>query len=295
MTITYPAQVDTIISLPQAPNNAANVSGNSYNLLRTAVISLETALGANPAGTNTSTSARIAALENEFNNLQIIHLSGDLGGSLGTPKVISLQGFPLSNTSPLVFDVLTWNGIAWVPAPIDTIQGFPISSTTPQVGQVLEYNGSVWEPDYPTGINGATVPAAGALISGNVLQVTGSSTLSYAPINVGGGSNYVVGVLPLANLPPFNIFPVKNVSSNYQVLPTDMVINVVSAPAGITLEAAPVLGHMVVVKDATGTALTNNITISGNGQLIDGLSSFIINMNYLSISLIYTPSGWSII
>jgi len=51
-------------------------------------------------------------------------------------------------------------------------------------------------------INGATVPVAGALTTGNVLQVTGVSALGYAPINLGGGANFVTGVLPTANQAP---------------------------------------------------------------------------------------------
>lgn len=49
-------------------------------------------------------------------------------------------------------------------------------------------------------INSATVPAAGALTTGNVLQVTGVAALSYAAINLAGGANYVTGVLPSANM-----------------------------------------------------------------------------------------------
>src|ERR1700690_2782077 len=48
-------------------------------------------------------------------------------------------------------------------------------------------------------INGATVPVSGALTTGNVLQVTGPATLSYAPINLAGGANFVTGLLPNAN------------------------------------------------------------------------------------------------
>jgi hypothetical protein len=51
-----------------------------------------------------------------------------------------------------------------------------------------------------SGINSATVPAGGALTTGNVLQVTAVSTLSYAAVNLAGGSNYVTGVLPVANV-----------------------------------------------------------------------------------------------
>jgi len=48
-------------------------------------------------------------------------------------------------------------------------------------------------------INGATVPAAGALTTGNVLQVTGVGALSYGAVNLAGGANFVTGVLPAAN------------------------------------------------------------------------------------------------
>jgi len=50
-----------------------------------------------------------------------------------------------------------------------------------------------------TGINGATVPAGGALTTGNVLQVAGAAALSYGAVNLAGGANYVTGVLPAAN------------------------------------------------------------------------------------------------
>lgn len=48
-------------------------------------------------------------------------------------------------------------------------------------------------------INGSTVPAGGALTTGNVLQVTGVGALSYGAVNLAGGANFVTGVLPSAN------------------------------------------------------------------------------------------------
>jgi len=47
--------------------------------------------------------------------------------------------------------------------------------------------------------HGATIPAAGSLTIGNILQVSGSSALSYGALNLGGGSNYVTGTLPAGN------------------------------------------------------------------------------------------------
>ena len=50
-------------------------------------------------------------------------------------------------------------------------------------------------------INGATVPAAGALTTGNVLQVSGASALSYGPVNLALPAS-VTGLLPVANIAP---------------------------------------------------------------------------------------------
>lgn len=49
-------------------------------------------------------------------------------------------------------------------------------------------------------VHGATVPTAGSLTTGNTLQVSGASALSYGPLNLAGGSNYVTGQLPTSNL-----------------------------------------------------------------------------------------------
>lgn len=47
--------------------------------------------------------------------------------------------------------------------------------------------------------NGSTVPAGGALTTGNVLKVSGGAALSYDAVNLAGGTNHVTGTLPIAN------------------------------------------------------------------------------------------------
>lgn len=49
-------------------------------------------------------------------------------------------------------------------------------------------------------INGVSVPSGGSLTTGNVLQVSGVSSLAYGPVNLAGGPNYVVGQLPATNI-----------------------------------------------------------------------------------------------
>ena len=73
---------------------------------------------------------------------------------------------------------------------------------TQLTGDVLAGPGSGAVPATVARINGATVPAAGALTTGNVLQVTGTSALGYAAVNLAGGANFVTGLLPVANIAP---------------------------------------------------------------------------------------------
>lgn len=229
MTSTYPAQIDTTITLPQAPTGTPIVSGDVYNQLRSAVIAMENELGINPSSTNNTVRARLDVIQSIVTNFQGINIGGDIEGTPSSPHVIGIQGRPVSSASPTPNQLLIWNGIAWVPnniifagdltgnfinQTVTKLQGRPISTTVPSVGQLLEWNGISWSPtsevfagdlagNYSNQtvikINGATVPIAGSLIIGNILQVSGNSALTYAPVNLGGGSNYIIGVLPSGN------------------------------------------------------------------------------------------------
>lgn len=117
----YPAQLDNIITLPTAIDNATPVRGNVVNRLRDAILAIENTLGVNPAASYTTVKTRLDSLENIVGNLQIIELAQDLGGTLEQPLVIGIQGRPVSNVTPNVGDLLIWNGIAWIPKPSSLI------------------------------------------------------------------------------------------------------------------------------------------------------------------------------
>lgn len=48
-------------------------------------------------------------------------------------------------------------------------------------------------------VNGASMPAAGALTTGNAAYVSGASALTYSALNLAGGAGWVTGVLPAGN------------------------------------------------------------------------------------------------
>ena len=113
---------------------------------------------------------------------------------------------------------VTASGSGSVAATVAGIQGNPVSSTPPIAAQLLVENsgatGSAWTTVsgdstlsatgamVNTAVHGATVPAAGSLTTGNVLQVSGASALTYGAVNLAGGAGYVTGALPAGNIAP---------------------------------------------------------------------------------------------
>lgn len=68
-----------------------------------------------------------------------------------------------------------------------------------------------------------------------------------------------------------------------------------TAARTLTLPESPTLGQEIVIFDATGTAGTNSITLSRNGNKINGLTEdAIIDVDKSAAVLIYTGStiGW---
>ena len=68
-----------------------------------------------------------------------------------------------------------------------------------------------------------------------------------------------------------------------------------SAARTLTLPASPAVGNEIVIFDSYGTAGTNNITLSRNGNKINGLTEdAIIDVDKSAAVLVYTGStiGW---
>jgi hypothetical protein len=87
------------------------------------------------------------------------------------------------------------------------------------------------------------------------------------------------------------------VSGDYAVLATDYLIAVLdtAAPRTISLPAAASVeeGTIFIVKDESGGAATNNITVDGNlTEQIDGAGSKTITTNYGAVKLYTDGAGW---
>ena len=77
-------------------------------------------------------------------------------------------------------------------------------------------------------------------------------------------------------------------SSSYLIL-----VNYVN-PSTITLPVSPTDGQAFKIKDARGNALSNNITVDGGANLIDGSATALINTDFGALELVYNQSldGW---
>lgn len=125
---------------------------------------------------------------------------------------------------------------------------------------------------------------------------------------VGGASNALTSVTPstagfvltsngVSSDPSFkspslvlNYTNVNAAASPYTVLSTDYYLSVDSSAGAVTLlfPNAPTAKQTWVVKDRTGNAFTNNITIrSVSGAILfDGASSYVLQTNYQAIDML---------
>lgn len=140
-------------------------------------------------------------------------LGGDATFASHNLTVTGLQSHAVSSSAPGTGNALIWNGSAWAPASVSVSGGLSPGSAD----QLLDTNHSGTSSEWFTlggdatyashnltvaAINGSTVPAGGALTTGNVLQVSGSSALTYGAVNLAGGGGSVTGLLPVANVAP---------------------------------------------------------------------------------------------
>lgn len=79
----------------------------------------------------------------------------------------------------------------------------------------------------------------------------------------------------------------------------DIIIEITNnTVAGVTknLPSRVTVGQIVTIKDGTGLAGTNNITIKDpQGNLIDGAATLIINTNYGHNSVYWNGTAWRVV
>lgn len=167
MTTQYPSKIDDNTSLPNAIDNSTPVAASVVNRLKEAILAIQNELGTKPSGVVSNVKSRFSNIESSINNLNIIKLDKDLGGTLNNPKVIGLQGIPISSANPSSGQVLGFNGLIWGPINISgaffpggdlsgtstsqtviKLQGRSISNSAPTDKSSLVWSNTnnAWEP-----------------------------------------------------------------------------------------------------------------------------------------------------
>ena len=125
--------------------------------------------------------------------------------------------------------------------------------------------------------------------TGTVVTIAGGSGISTSA----SGSTVTISATGVTT---FNYTSVT--TTPYVVQSTDDFLGVTTSSIAITIELpnAPATGRVYTVKDATGNAVSHNITVTtvGGSVLIDGATSFIMNSAYEATSFLFNGSAYLI-
>jgi hypothetical protein len=120
---------------------------------------------------------------------------------------------------------------------------------------------------------------------------TGSNTDDVLTITSGGEVQKISASELGEDNNRYDVTGVTNSTVNLDGSEYVVLVNTGSGSVTVNLEASPTSGTAVKIKDK-GNALTNNITIDGNGNTIDGSSSALINTDYGALELVFDGTEW---
>ena len=137
---------------------------------------------------------------------------------------------------------------------------------------------------------GSTLKVSGAVTLDSV--ATGSVSTDDVMVITSGGEVRKVAADTLGE--DNNQYVTSGISSNTTLDDSYYVVLVDSTGGAVTvtLPASPTTGQAYKIKDSGGDALSNNITISGNGNNIDDATSATINTDYGAIEVVYDGTKW---
>ena len=208
----------------------------------------------------------------------IVQLTNDFSGTAVLPTVVSLTGasnniivkssniyFTNSLTNPLIYQEST-NAVSATGQSL-TIQAQNSLGATSNGGDLIIKSGT-----------GTSNP-------GSILFNVGNS--NYATLNNGKFYTGNCGIRKNAAIH----------STGYTILSTDDIIfaDTTSGTVTYNLPSIKNIGDLYTVKDSLGNARINNITINGNGSLIDGNSTYPIKSNYGAASFVYSGTQWNVL
>lgn len=204
---------------------------------------------------------------------------GDLTGSSSSQQVVSLTG-----SAGILSMSTTAATLRWAAATL-----------SPTLTQVDNTTNSATAETLLVKAQNATGTSS---VGGNLKLRSGTGTSSDGYVNLEVGSSVIARAVGNKFVTSQGLrTSTTSITNTYTILVSDYFIAVGSlgAPKTITLPVSPIVGDTYIIKDTVGEAFTNNITISGNGNNIDGSSTYLIAANYATVGFVYTGTQWSVI
>lgn len=268
MVTKYPAQIDSIITLPSALDNVTPVAGSVTNRLRDAIIRIEMELGVKPSGIYSTIRHRLDELE-----ASVSHVGG-------AGAVIALGGATPGQT-------VIWNGINWIPgtdfrdrnlSTTGSITSGPIEATQVDTG-LFQLSGKF----IANGITTSLVSSPGQgiiyydsvsnhfLVSENggpyILLGSGSGGGGFIPGGDIGGSSVSQTVIGLRNHPVSSTAPTLNQALIYN--------GTAWAPANVAITFNQDVSGNLTAQTVVGLQtrpIANTAPATGQALLWDGSS-----------------------
>ncbi len=150
---------------------------------------------------------------------------------------------------------------------------------------------------FVAGITGVNVGSVATVVS----IATGTGKLGTTTITAGTNISVTPGagtITIAATVSPTSLTYTNVNTTPYVVLVTDQFISVDCSGGAITIQLpnAATSGQVFIIKDRTGSAATNNITVTtvGGAVNIDGATTFVMNTAYQSIEVIGNGSTYEV-
>jgi hypothetical protein len=288
---------------------------NSYTATTNQVVS-RAITGATNGLTKPNSTSRVVCLGGALTQATIINgafpLSMNVSAISMTGSTVSLSGGLKLFTTPTggtVSDVvLVWNATdkrvkCLTVASITGATALSFNNGLTKTLNAVCLGGALTQATTINGAFGLSMNVSNISMTGSSINLTGGLKLYTTP--TGGTTSDAVLVWNSTDkrvkCVSGTLLGDKNNIYAYSAVTTSVVLNTGSsyvilanpaAPIVLTLPATPKNGLAYKIKDISGTALTNLITICGNGKNIDGSATGMINTSYGALELLYNGTAW---
>jgi hypothetical protein len=219
--------------------------------------------------------------------------SGVLNRGVYPPGTVVTKLSPSAGTIPVVPDfanninLFSGNNITTTGTGANTI-GFSLTGTTNHCIQIGNVTGSL------TSLAAATdgqIPIGSTGLDPVIATITAGTNIT---ITNGPGSITISG----STSPILDYVSVDFPASPYTALVSNLFVScdLTGGPITILLPNAPTVGEYWIVKDRLGLSNTNNITVTtvGGVVLLDGATTFVINLAYGSNQFIFNGTSYEV-